>query len=280
MIQRLGFLALLAAASSIAAPARAAESYDNCTGYIDSLPASISTQGTWCLRKHLYSSMTSGAAISVLTDNVTVDCNHFRLSGFGAGAASDAIGITAGASRLNATIRQCRIQGFKYGVALYGSGHLVERNRFDGNTYVAIHTQGDNNEIRGNAIADTGGRPGSRYADAIDAYGHDAKVLDNSILGVSPLGTPAGDRSAYGIDIHYGLAQGNRISGLVSGGADQAYGINLHNSIARDNVLLPVTGSGTGIHGTSATTSICQDNTIKGYPAAHVDCQISGNIVQ
>ena len=102
MIKRAGLLVLLGIAC-FAAPVQAAESYDNCTGFIDSLPATISTQGTWCLRKHLYTSVTSGAAISVLTDNVTVDCNHFRLSGLGAGIGTNAVGISAGASRLNAT---------------------------------------------------------------------------------------------------------------------------------------------------------------------------------
>ena len=46
--------ATLVLALAAAAPAaQAAESYDNCTGFIDSLPATISTHGVWCLRKNL-----------------------------------------------------------------------------------------------------------------------------------------------------------------------------------------------------------------------------------
>jgi hypothetical protein len=61
-------LVLLAAAAS---PALAAESYDNCTGFIDPLPAVITTQGTWCLRKDLRTAVASGHAITIATNNVT-----------------------------------------------------------------------------------------------------------------------------------------------------------------------------------------------------------------
>src|SRR5688572_20901601 len=87
-------LGLLAAVSL--APARATESYDGCTGFIDSLPATISTPGTWCLRGHRYTSITSGAAIRITANNVTLDCNDFRLSGLGAGAGTLAVGIDTG----------------------------------------------------------------------------------------------------------------------------------------------------------------------------------------
>jgi len=49
--------------------AQAAESYDNCSGYIDSLSTYIGKQGNWCLRKDLSTAITSGAAIAVNTNN-------------------------------------------------------------------------------------------------------------------------------------------------------------------------------------------------------------------
>ena len=73
-----------------ASPALAAESYDNCTGYIESLPASISTQGTWCLRKDLATGMASGNAIEVKANNVVIDCNDFKIGGLAAGAGAGA----------------------------------------------------------------------------------------------------------------------------------------------------------------------------------------------
>ncbi|HEY0661599.1 MAG TPA: hypothetical protein VGD21_09825, partial [Lysobacter sp.] len=71
-------LAILLAGPVAPAPAQAAQSYDNCTGFIDSLPATITTQGTWCLRKDLSTAMSSGNAITIATNNVTIDCNDFK----------------------------------------------------------------------------------------------------------------------------------------------------------------------------------------------------------
>src|SRR5688500_982965 len=109
--------------------ARAAESYDNCTGFIDSLPATISTQGTWCLRKDVSTSMTSGIAITVAANNVTVDCNDFKIGGLAAGNDSSAFGIFT--DRQNVTVRHCSIRGFFYGIYLIGAGNLIEDNLLD-----------------------------------------------------------------------------------------------------------------------------------------------------
>src|SRR5690348_2627551 len=57
------FAAILVLASlgpALPLPARAAQSYDNCTGFIDSVPATVSTQGTWCLRHDANTAITSG----------------------------------------------------------------------------------------------------------------------------------------------------------------------------------------------------------------------------
>src|SRR5690606_28675588 len=58
-------LALLAGMLLVPHAARAAQSYDTCTGFIDSLPATINSQGTWCLRGNVSTAITSGNAIEV-----------------------------------------------------------------------------------------------------------------------------------------------------------------------------------------------------------------------
>jgi hypothetical protein len=63
---RLLLSVLALAAAGYASQAHASRSYDNCTGFIDSLPATISRQGTWCLRKDLYFSPSQGVALTVL----------------------------------------------------------------------------------------------------------------------------------------------------------------------------------------------------------------------
>ena len=161
----------------------AAQSYDNCTGFITSLPATISTQGTWCLNADLATAITSGTAITVATNNVTIDCNDFRLGGLAAGLGTQANGIRAN-NRDNLTIRRCNIRGFFYGVwSDGGSGHLIEDSRFDGNTYVGIFVDANASIIRRNIVRATGGSTLSSDAFGISTSGS-VDVLDNTINGV------------------------------------------------------------------------------------------------
>ncbi|MDN5781750.1 MAG: hypothetical protein L0H23_06975, partial [Luteimonas sp.] len=88
-------LALLASALFLPTSALAAESYDNCSHFIDSVPATISSQGVWCMRKDASTAITSGNAITISANNVVIDCNHFKIGGLAAGNASDAYGILA-----------------------------------------------------------------------------------------------------------------------------------------------------------------------------------------
>ena len=106
-IPRTALLATAIVAAGLASPAStAAESYDSCTGFIESLPATISTQGVWCLRRNLATAMTSGNAITITVNNVTIDCNDFKIGGLAAGDESKTVGIAAD-DVLNATVRQC-----------------------------------------------------------------------------------------------------------------------------------------------------------------------------
>src|SRR4249920_3461142 len=93
----LGAFFLLTLAMLFGAPraAHAAESYDNCTGYINSLPAVISTGGIWCL-KHDLSTAIDGDAIHINgTNDITIDCNNFKIGGLAAGIGTNATGIWA-----------------------------------------------------------------------------------------------------------------------------------------------------------------------------------------
>src|SRR5690606_9038683 len=130
---------LLLAAWWLAAPAPArAETSTTCTGFIDSVPAVIGTQGIWCLRRDVSTAQATGNAIEIAANNVTIDCNDFKIGGLAAGDASRANGIYAH-NRKNAVIRNCNIRGFNRGILLTGesgtqdrsAGHLVEDNRVD-----------------------------------------------------------------------------------------------------------------------------------------------------
>ena len=89
MISRLNSIVIFAVGAVFAAPAtRAAESYDGCAGFISSLPVTITTQGVWCLDRDLSTSNSAGPAVTIATNNVTVDCNGFKIGGLGAGPVS------------------------------------------------------------------------------------------------------------------------------------------------------------------------------------------------
>src|SRR5687768_7416536 len=81
---------LLLAAAAVPR-AYAAESYDYCPRVISSLPATISTQGTWCLKSNLSTGITTGNAITIATNNVTIDCNDYKLGRLPAGDATNAV---------------------------------------------------------------------------------------------------------------------------------------------------------------------------------------------
>lgn len=229
-------VAVLSLASCLVPSAHAAESYDNCTNTITSLPTVISSQGVWCMKSDLSSSLASGSVISVQTNNVTIDCNGFKLGGLGAGAGTAANGIRAD-SRLNVRIRNCQIRGFAYGLILTGgAGHLVEGNRFDGNRTTSIYVSADASMIRGNVIVDTGGAEPGQVASGIFVGGR-THVVDNTIDGTVPSGT---NIPAYGIWVNDPTSiVGNRIGGIVHSGTAVSRGIFVNGShvLIKDNFI-------------------------------------------
>ena len=213
--------------------ARAAQSLDTCAGFIDTLPAVISTQGVWCLRHDLATSMPSGSAINISTNNVTIDCNDFKIGGLGAGNASTTYGIHA-ASRQNVTARHCNVCGFHTGIYVYGgAGHLVEDNRLDNNLAFGIFLSADNSLVQRNRVFDTGGFAGTYYSYGIFTV---ADTLENTVSGVFATAT---DTTPYGIAAHGSgtTVHGNRVRGLAVAGAGYATGIRLYcaNSTADGN---------------------------------------------
>ncbi|WP_027079577.1 right-handed parallel beta-helix repeat-containing protein [Luteimonas mephitis] len=275
---------LIACVLLIPTYAKAAQSYDNCTNFIDSVPATISSQGVWCLRKDVSTGVTSGNAINIQTNNVTIDCNDFKLGGLSAGSASQASGIRAD-GRQNITVRNCNVRGFYYGILLVGgAGHLVEGNRLDNNLSIGIAASDASNSIvRGNRVYDTGGSPDNSTRSGIYSYGGDAvEVADNIVAGVA--GTPGYYNAVVGIirgnyvsGLNRTSAQitGNSISGLAPTGTGMtAHGFtntNYGNTAGRilfagNNLYMTSTvANSVGIKCTYGGVSI-RDNNIIGFP--------------
>ena len=267
--------ALLAVPLLLPAPARAAESYDACTSFITVLPATIASAGTWCLNSHLTTSAVSGTAIKINADNVTIDCNGWRLDGVGAGAATLTTGIGA-TSRLNATVRNCHVRGFYYGTYITGGGHLIEDNLFEGNTYQGIQVRGDGSIVRRNRVLDTGGSSVTSTAFAIVTF-NSVDIIDNTVSGVlGSTGSVGGIQTTSNLDASI---TGNRIRGLAPGPGASSYGVNNNTSnrlLMRGNEV-----TGTGLAGSyglrcSSSNGRARDNVINGFTTALSVCANDG----
>jgi len=282
-----GIFALLVLVLLSAAPpaAQAAESYDNCSGFITTLPVIITTQGVWCLKQDLATAITAGNAITIDTNNVTIDCNGFKLGGLAAGAATATTGIYE-LSFLNATVRHCNIRGFYFGLNFDGGGggHVVEDNRFDNNTYVGLRVAGDGSVVRRNRVLDTGGSTlATKDAFAIKTVDN-VDVLDNTVSGVAATG--GGNGSAYGISTFSnstGSISDNRLSGILKDGTGSTFGI--FNDVSGRVIM---TGNHLVGDGSSGTTGLRCDsgnetssgNVISGFATGSGCPDDGGNVIK
>jgi hypothetical protein len=218
--------------------ARAAESYDNCVGFVDTAPAVITTQGTWCLRGDLATSAVGGAAVTIATNNVTLACNGFAIDGSGAGGKSKAIGVLA-QDRTGLVVRGCRIRGFNFGILLNGgSGNVVEHSLAAGHLDTGIFVSGKGSRVLHNAVYDTGNGPESE-ATGISAAGD---IVDNTVVHVE---APAGALSY--------------VVGVESLGNDPA---EVRNNIVRALSLRGGEGTAVGIE--AGIAAVVADNQVSG----------------
>jgi len=274
------FLLLLLSLLFWAAPTRAAQSYDNCTGFITSLPATIGSQGTWCFNKDLNTAITSGNAIAINANNVTLDCNDFRLQGPGApGFDNTSVGIYS-ADRVNLTVRHCHVSGFDDGVHFAAvaansasAGHTIEDNEFRG-SHRGVWLVGDSSVVRRNSVS-----IGRNYTTG-DAVGILAEggvdIIDNTVWDVGN-SAPAPSNA---IGILLSSADGNSINGnrihRVSAYAGYAKGISVlsSNKISlRNNEL---TGSGIDCDNNSDRSKA---NVINHFTPGISGCSDDGNVV-
>ena len=282
----LGAFLLLTLASLLGAPrlAHAAQSYDNCTGFITSLPAVISTQGTWCFKQDLATALTTGNAITITTNNVTIDCNDFKLGGLAAGVGTQAFGIYTDTSQ-NVTVRHCNIRGFYRGIYLLynGGGNVIEDNRFDGNTWMAADTHGDGSVIRRNRIFDTGGSTVVSGFGPLPIIAYDSvDVIDNTIA--SAFAATGSGLGAYGMYLSgnlSGTVSGNRVRDLLKDGAGVDYAIfctGCARVALHHNDLVGDASTGSAGIVCDSTNSRARDNNINGFVTAISTCtNVAGN---
>jgi parallel beta-helix repeat protein len=271
LIQQL-FVLLILLGSLAAIPAQA-ETFHTCGTIIASVPTVITTAGVYCLSHDVNTAITTGSAIAINTNNVTLDCNGFKIGGLAAGTSSLTTGILAD-TRQNITVRNCGIRGFYEGIYLVsGAGHLIEDNRLDNNLYVGINAQGDNIRVQRNRVYDTGGYPGNNNSVGIIVA---ADVIDNTVVGVFATAT---NSAANGIEMTGDgtEARGNQVRGLVASGTGGVAGINVFGSsiTMRGNTLaLSALTTGDGIDGSSK--DFCTGNMISNFSTPIFSCQDAG----
>jgi len=229
------------------APSSAQAETTQCT-VISSLPAIISTQGVHCLKGNLSTNITTGNAIEITVNNVTIDLNGFKIGGLAAGLGTQARGIYA-SLRKNITIRNGIIRGFETGIFFQANniptisqGHLIENIRADQNTFTGMVIKGKGTTIRNCQIMSTGGSTaplthGGAYG--INTYGSGVSIINNLIIDT----TEQTGGSSYGIAIgsaSSGVVENNHIAN-ASLGLNFSHGISISGStnitIANNNIV-------------------------------------------
>ncbi|QDH71230.1 right-handed parallel beta-helix repeat-containing protein [Marilutibacter alkalisoli] len=267
------FALALAVLTAVGYSRDASAEINNCIN-ITSVPATITTQGVYCLKQHVTTNLASGNAINVMVNNVTIDCNEFKLGNLASGSATQAIGIRA-EGRNNLTVRNCGVRGFRTGVMLTNGQYRVEDSRFDFNTQTGLHVTGDGSAIRRNEIIETGE---STVAGVTEFHGilaaGDMDIIDNNITGV--VATSGGTRHAYGIrttGMDSGVLRNNRVRNLVSTGLlGNRRGIwnqdGGHNTIEGNTVIMSgdllIGDAGIRCGGGLILSGISRNNTILG----------------
>src|SRR5690606_4331398 len=216
------------------------------------------------------------AAIEIAANNVTIDCNGFKIGGLAAGSATTANGIRA-TGRQNAVVRNCNVRGFLRGISLSGAGHLVEDNRLDGNRYVGIEASGDNNLVRGNRVFDTGGTTAFTPVTSYGIFGT-AMVLDNTVDGMDAT------QGSHVVGIRLlsagQAARRNIVKNLVPRNGGEAAGVlAVTGAVVQDNFLY-AGDAPTGTNGYGFRFgAICTGNTVHGFSTSHAGCATaSGNM--
>jgi hypothetical protein len=273
-IVRSPFLLALLAAVAAAPDARAAASLDTCTGFVDSVPATIATGGVWCLRADLTTAQSSGAAITIAASNVVLDCNAHVLASSAAAATSTTIGIRS-AGRSGVRVRDCRVRHFHTGVSLDGPGATLLDSRIDDSRSAAVVLRASPGRVQGVRITATGNASApSPLFRGIYALG-DVDIVDNTVhetRGTHATKKVIGILSQDGVS---NLIAGNRVIGVDNAGAGGTLGVQVgvglaaSRTVVRDNTLNrgDSAAAGTGISCTS-TTNATAGNAVRGWTTA------------
>ena len=219
-----------ALAALLLAPALAAAQSPDCTFEFTSLPYTINSSGTYCLKNTMFTNLASGAAITIGGGyQVTVDLRGFALINVPS-TTTTAVGVL-GLGKSNVTVRNGRIQSFKSGVTLDGPNsysNVVENVQVDSPTASGIVISGNGHRVRGCSVTHYGTAETS-YPVGILLAG-DGHLVEGNVVSTSLSATGRG--IAVGSGTNH-VVVGNRIVN------PQWQGLALHsNDRYRDNIVV------------------------------------------
>jgi hypothetical protein len=248
-----------------------------CTS-IESLPATISEPGNYCLIGNQTVSLTSGDALTINANNVVLDCVNFSITNTAASASGSSNGININ-GRNTVTVKNCRVLGgFAHGIRASQNNSLANANYYINilDNYVAgpyttgIYANGSAIEIRDNRVYDVGGQTNG-YAAGIRVAGSTVagQPRFHLVRGNLVAGTWTKYTNAYGILLDNSVAAivlENGVSGTTSTNPSyRSYGVRTlggtYNRITDNHV---VGGGRTNDYGIEAdATTSCFDNYIR-----------------
>ncbi len=248
---------------------------------ITSLPFTITTRGIYCLKQSLGTNITTGNAITVDANNVTIDFNNHILGGRSAGPSSNAVGVYS-VNRRNITVRNATIRGFARGIYLEetidgtSSGHVVEDNVTDQSYLIGIEVAGQGVEVRRNKVVRT--EPG-RFQAAIGIYLSDVEdgvVEDNIISGVDASQNAAGIFIFSSGTVHI---LNNSIFDIGGSATGDVAGIRTQSgdSIVRGNLVHSINNNDGDI---GISGDVCIDNVVRGEFTNDINCAFEADNVE
>jgi hypothetical protein len=230
-------LALLALATLLLPAREARADTTTCTGFVSTLPRTITAPGHYCLAGNLAWSGTASNAITVAANDVTVDCNGWSIT---YGGTSPANGIAA-TNRSDVEIRGCTLVNFHRGLLVAGSADTNQRVFLRGNTVVGARNIGI-------------------QAALVNGGLYDNRVID-TVNGPAAIQLTVG---ATGV----GFVQGNQVRGLT-GTATWLDGLRLYGAgraIVQENVI-----SGIGSPTTPVASAVRVVSTVTPFAAQIVE---------
>ena len=272
---------------------------------ITSAPFDITTPGAYCLTGDLNPTGSATIAIRIQARDVVLDCNGHRIKA--QEPAHTGTGVQIDATAVNAVVRNCRIEGFYYGITAAYSASAEPRaarildNRITRSNLHGIFMYGSGHVIEGNHISEgrrlTVGYPTGIYLEDGPGLAVGNVIRGNTIADFRPA-TPTDGSYNLSMGIHVGYQQGaviedNTIHGLLARTGGGVYGITTHHSremVIRGNRVISAPpaaapfdgGNWAGIFlqgtGEELATIHCWDNLVGHFSGNYNGCNsLDGN---